>query len=685
MKTPEVPGAVTEPEVASSSAAVVPRDAGVTRRVVVLCLLLSAVFGYIIPIIDYKLFNTFLGGTHLPPGAIGVLLLLLLVVNPLLRVTKKLAFTRNEMLTVYISCLFSCLLPGHGGETSVISNLLAPFYYATPENKWLDILQGVHGLAPWLTPSLNSSGELHRTVFEGWYQGSSGIVPWAAWMVPLLFWVPFVLASYLMFGCLSVMLRGQWAEREALAFPLLRLPLELTEENPDRTKLLAPIFSNQLLWIGVGIAVFIQLLRGLHLYFPDVPEVPLSIDSGPLFSEAPWNQIGNVPILVYPIVVGITFLLTTEVAFSLWFFFWFIKAQYVIAYLAGFPTGSLPGATAAPGKAFTAYQVSGCYLAYVAIMLWAARSHLQHIARRAFGKAGSTPAEREEAMSYPAAFWGFVLSFALMWGATIFAGVRWDLALALWVSYLVIAIGLSRLVVEAGMLLIINQSMPLGGISKLFGDAGASWLAPANGLVPASLLQSGIVYHMRGILMPSFLHAFKLAHDRGIAARRLGVLLAGVITLSVVVSWITTIKLGYGVGGLQLGHKFFTQTGATKSVVFLDAINANSASPASNWFWLSFGAILTYGMMLARSRFLFFPLHPLGYLVCLVFPAEMFWTSIFLGWLIKVVIARFGGNEEVRRVTPLFLGLVLGDVMMMLFWLVVDGLTGRTGHLLMPG
>jgi hypothetical protein len=204
------------------------------------------------------------------------------------------------------------------------------------------------------------------------------------------------------------------------------------------------------------------------------------------------------------------------------------------------------------------------------------------------------------------------------------------------------------------MLLVINQSMPLGGIAKLLGDAGGSWLSPANGLMPVSLFQSGIVYHMRGVLLPSFLHAFKLAHDRGIAARRLAVLIAGVVVITVLVSWLTTIKLGYSAGGLQLGHKFFTQIGATKSVTFADALRVPAASASSNWFWLGFGVILTYAMMLARSRFLFFPFHPLGYLVCLVFPAEQFWTSIFLGWLVKIGIGRFGGNEVVRKTTPLF-------------------------------
>jgi hypothetical protein len=82
---------------------------------------------------------------------------------------------------------------------------------------------------------------------------------------------------------------------------------------------------------------------------------------------------------------------------------------------------------------------------------------------------------------------------------------------------------------------------------------------------------------------------------------------------------------------------------------------------------------------------LWFPLHPLGYLMGLVFPVSVFWFSIFLGWLFKSIINRFGGTDSTRKVTPLFLGLALGDVAMMLFWLLVDGWQGRTGHSLMPG
>ena len=130
---------------------------------------------------------------------------------------------RNESLTVYISCLFSALTPGHGGENFFIANIMGPFYFATKENRWLD--QITPYLPKWFSPALSSGGGYDaagHAVVEGWYLGNGGAIPWGAWFLPLLAWSSLILASYAMLACLSVMLRAQWAEREALNFPLLR-------------------------------------------------------------------------------------------------------------------------------------------------------------------------------------------------------------------------------------------------------------------------------------------------------------------------------------------------------------------------------------------------------------------------------------------------------------------------------
>ena len=663
---------------------------GVTLRVVVLCLVLAVVFGYALPVIDYKLYNTFLGGSHLPAGAIGVLLALVVVVNPLLRVLRRTwALSRNEALTVYISCLFSSMVPGHGSENFLIPNIIAPFYYATRENKWLEFLTPY--VKPWMMPAVNADHTVNADVVTGWYGGlpPGTPVPWGAWLVPMIFWIGFVLTSYAMLGCLSVMLRAQWAEHEALAFPLLKLPLTMTEDldAPGPLGMLGGFFRNPMMWSGFGIAVFIQLIRGLHLYFPDFPDFPTHLDTGPLFSEAPWNQLGWIPVDIFPVIVGITYLLTSEISLSLWFFFWFIKFQYVAAYTVGYPVSIMPNADGFPDKLFTGNQVGGAYLAYVAIVLWTGREHLRHIALRALGRRRATPAESTEMMSYPLAFWGFLISFALMVGATALSGVRWDIALALWLSYLVLAIGLTRVAVEGGMLALQHHTSPLGAIARLVNSGPSDWMTLQNGATPAAFYQAGIVNHMRGFIMPSFVHGFKLAHDHKIRARPLGLLIITTVLISVVVSWITTVNMGYNGGGaLGFGHNWWAHDGPKMPAQFIQSMTgSNQGSAPAAWFWLVAGALFTYAMMLARSRFAWFPLHPIGYLVSLSYPAATFWFSIFLGWMFKSLISRFGGTEAYRKTIPLFLGLALGDVCMIIFWLIIDGWQGRTGHLLLPG
>ncbi len=265
---------------------------GITPRVVVLCLGLAVFFGYIVPIVDVKMSNTFVGAQHMPPGAVGVLLILLLVVHPLLRLMSRRpgtwlsGFTRNEILTVYITCLFSTMVPGHGGEAFFISQILGPFYYATRENAWLNIWK--EHLPSWASP-VTSGGGTNINVAQDWYSGlrPGDTIPWQAWAVPLLAWSSVIFAMYGALACLSVMLRAQWGEKEALSFPLLRLPLEMTEDvdRPDKLGTFGRFFRNPVMWVGFGIAVYIQMMNGLNLYYPEVPRVPLTLDTGPLLSE----------------------------------------------------------------------------------------------------------------------------------------------------------------------------------------------------------------------------------------------------------------------------------------------------------------------------------------------------------------------------------------------------------------
>jgi hypothetical protein len=738
--SPTRQGGVTGSGVTGSGAT----GGGVTRRVVLFSLLAAAFFGFINPIIDAKLANTFLGAQHLPPGAVGVLLVVLLVVNPFTRyAAARVAFSmvmagvalacaglafwkwrllaggqavdgiaiwtpaviaaliglcllmgrrplsRNETLVIYISCLISCLVPGHGAENFFIPCLMGPFYFATPENAWL--AKFLEPYTPqWLTPALwadagNAYGPVGRQLVTDWYSGNGGNIPWQFWIVPLAVWTSLVIAIYVMLACMGVILRAQWAEHEALAFPLLRLPMELTEDmdRDDKYGIFSRFLRNPLTWIGFFIAVSIQMQNGLNFYFPDVPRFPLTLEMGPYFSEPPWNQMGWTPLQTYPIAIGLTFLLTTETSFSLWFFFWFVRLQLIVAYLFGFVPNALPNALGGGGKTFIAYQHVGVFFAYAALVFWTGRAHYGHVFKRAIKRAPMGEGERNEMLSYPVAFWGFVLSlgFCILW--TLMIGVSLPVALLMWLSYFVLAIGLTRVVVEGGLLFVQQGWTGLGTFAQLMNSGPGTWLPP-NVLVPGAFLQHAIMHDFRGFLLPSYVQGFKLAHDQKLDKRPLLWLIIAVILITLPMGIYMRVKLGYDAGALSF-HTWFAKGGAQQPANTANSLITGAKDMSfTNWGWLGSGMFFTWLLMAARSRFAWFPLHPLGFLVNLGYAMNTLWFSIFVGWFCKTVITRYGGIDSARKVTPLFLGLALGDVSMMLFWLIIDGWQGRTYHFLVP-
>ncbi len=61
----------------------------------------------------------------------------------------------------------------------------------------------------------------------------------------------------------------------------------------------------------------------------------------------------------------------------------------------------------------------------------------------------------------------------------------------------------------------------------------------------------------------------------------------------------------------------------------------------------------------------------------------MLWFSIFWGWLFKALILRYGGMRGYTALLPFFLGLIVGDVLNAVVWIVLGNLT-QTGYNILP-
>ena len=89
------------------------------------------------------------------------------------------------------------------------------------------------------------------------------------------------------------------------------------------------------------------------------------------------------------------------------------------------------------------------------------------------------------------------------------------------------------------------------------------------------------------------------------------------------------------------------------------------------------------GMLLLtwlRQRFLWWPLHPIGFPIMTSWVVDWMWFSVFLAWLVKVTVLKYGGAPLFARSREFFLGLIVGRMLISGGWLVVDYISGMVGN-----
>ena len=156
------------------------------------------------------------------------------------------------------------------------------------------------------------------------------------------------------------------------------------------------------------------------------------------------NQWPAVRIVIYPSVIGITYLLTLEVSFSLWFFFLLFKVQYIIMNVLGLRIS--PWAS-------TGRQVMGGYVVFAVVVFWASRVHLKNIFLKTFTR-GSNVDDSQEPLPYRVALLGLLGGIILLVILCNIAGMTTWVAISVIVAVFVITIGLTWMVVNGGLLLV---------------------------------------------------------------------------------------------------------------------------------------------------------------------------------------------------------------------------------------
>lgn len=92
-------------------------------------------------------------------------------------------------------------------------------------------------------------------------------------------------------------------------------------------------------------------------------------------------------------------------------------------------------------------------------------------------------------------------------------------------------------------------------------------------------------------------------------------------------------------------------------------------------------AFLNHLMGMSFVFALTFVLHPIGYTMFSSWATFQLWFSIFLGWIIKYSILRYGGLRVYRQARPVFVGLIFGEMACAGIWMAIGIITSvNTGY-----
>ena len=596
----------------------------------------------------------------MPVGAVFLFFLLVLVLNTGVRaLSPSAALTRPELLVVYTMLIVCCSITTMGLGSQLLPIMAAPYHYASAENRWAEL---IHPHLPgWLTPN----AEAASAFFVGLARGES--IPWGAWIKPLLGWLVFLAPAYFVMIAMMVILRKQWVEREHLIFPLTVLPMAMAE-SPAEGRLLGPFFRNPGMWLGFGIVFVITSMVALHSYYDFVPDAPL-FNSIMIFRKTTQLTIR----LSFP-VLAFTFLINKDLSFSLWFFNLVFLCVTGFFNVVGIRLDENLGIYGTHNPIF-AYLGMGAIAAFVLVGLYNGRDHIRSVVGHAFGRRSDAD-DSGEILSYRTAVWGTIVSLLIMWGWLSQVGLHpLIVPLYLFLAYLLF-LGLTRIVSEGGLPTLVAAMIAPTVLMSMLGVR----MIGAAGLMALALMYVWCA-DIRIFPMAETAQGLKMI-DTCPAKKRRGIFWAIVLALviSFVVSVVVSLSLAYEHGGITLNSWFFQGGPMAPFRLMAEKLKDPSPPSGNGYLLMSGGAAVTIALTALRASFSWFALHPIGFAIGGVWLMNQLWFSVFLAWLIKTLVLRYGGPQLYKRVVPFFLGLVLGQYSAAAFWFLVDLCTGKTGN-----
>lgn len=629
------------------------RESGITLRAIIIgfvCIVVGVLWGVFGDVVS----QTDLTSTSLMMPPIIILTALVAINAGLKRLGPKWALVRAELITIYAMMTVSVILSGMGMLQFVCTSLGAVPHFATPDNQWQSYL----GYVPhWIMPKMSA--------IDGFYKGGKP-VPLGAWTWPIVGWSGFLFTMLFSMFCINAIMLRQWMERERLSFPIVQLPLEMTDPSGN-------FFRNKIMWMGFAVAAALESMNSLNYLYPNIPYVHLtSYDLAPMFTQPPWSSIGYFPTTFYPLAIGLGFMLSVEVSFSLWFFYLATKAENVMSAAMGWTGGSGGVYSTAP---YIAQQGVGAFIGIAIVAIYLSRSHLKDVLTKAFRR-DSRVDDSDQPLGYGTAVIGLAIGFLAMIVFCWLVGVSPLVAAAYLAIYIIFSATITRLRAEAGPAWVMGPYQD--SLDTVVQPFGTRMFSKQNLIALAYFHWFSI--EMRCCPMPVQIESMKMAQTARIRQRAMAVVLLGAMVIGIAVGFYACLWVWYSNGaGTAKVEPWRTYMGKAPFDIATNYMRNPSRFDLSGNMAIVFGAVVVFFLSAMRARFIWFPFHPAGYVLANTGTMYWLWCPFLIAWLCKVIITRYAGIKGYRAALPFFLGLVLGDYISSGMW----ALAGSVLHMRM--
>ncbi len=624
---------------------------------------------------DYILMQTYLIGNHMPIIVYGPLILFALAVTPIIiKMTRGGAYlTGKELTTIFFIMVVVCCIPASGFLRSFTIVLMFPHQYEQTEPGWKE------NRAIELTPEKMLADPAGLADFQKGLPKEQGHIslldiPWDVWSESFGFWIPIVFSTWIACLGLAMMFHVQWARHEHLPYPLARFTHEILPPKGEKRN---PMLNNKLFLAGLVGVFLIYTINFLKVHYPNMIEIKTEIDFTPMVqnisptikkSVVEFEKIFKFKIFF--VSVGLAFFLSREVSFSVGISKMLYGAVSVVCILYGVDLRA--GGDMAPIK----FAPAGAYAATFLTILYTGRHFYQDTFKSAL-----TFRPPKEAPGF--AVWGarlFILSSFVTFMYMVSVGLDWQLAITYLLLLHITYVVLSRILAETGIVIIGASWKPMMLIMGLF---GAQSLGPETVIILAMLGFFLPTNGGRESLMPYLTNAFKMLDHRGLEVPKVAKWTPLVLLMGLVVALGWCLFFQYDGGQANMNYNARTKHAPTahrsmievsENLIAQGALeksleisgwerfsNMSLSGPAMTAFAISFA--VTIALTVARLRFIRWPLHPVALVVGASWGLGYVAQSMLLGWLIKTITVKYGGEKGVAKVKPFMIGIICGELL----------------------